>query len=179
MDDRSRSTLSTTNQWCSTSTFFSLSTEALPSKGLETPLNASATAGCQEQNSSPMVIGTILKSADRQVAGLINTAEGILSALFSTGSKKWKFDPHARRRSALPEGRSIRSCLTRLQHKRWARSARVVRVPTGKTGSGPCGRANLHVMNEFGSLEFVARAPVTPFEGVPARTNTCITDPAN
>jgi hypothetical protein len=50
-----------------------------------------------------MVIGTILKSADRQVAGLINTAEGILSALFSTGSKTWKFDLHARRRSALPD----------------------------------------------------------------------------
>ena len=67
--------------------FSVLSTEALRSKCLETPLNASATAGCQEQNSSPMVIGTILKSADRQVAGLINTAERILSALFSTGSR--------------------------------------------------------------------------------------------
>ena len=69
--------------------FSVLSTEALPPKELETPLNASATAGCQEQNSSPMVIGTIFEvgRSGLEVAGLINTAERILSALFSTGSK--------------------------------------------------------------------------------------------
>jgi hypothetical protein len=39
-----------------------------------------------------MVIGTIFEvgRSGIEVAGLINTAERILSALFSTGSKKWK-----------------------------------------------------------------------------------------
>src|SRR5437868_12999028 len=86
--------------------FSVLSTEALPSKGLETPLNASATAGCQEQNSSPMVIGTIFEvgRSGLEVAGLINTAERILSALFSTGSKNGSLRSLcARRRSGEPE----------------------------------------------------------------------------
>ena len=99
-----------------------LGTEALPLKGLETPLNASATAGCQEQNSSPMVIGTNFEvgRSGLEVAGLINTAERILSALFSTGSKNGE-DLYARadgagRRSA----RRIRGCVTGLQDKRQA-----------------------------------------------------------
>jgi hypothetical protein len=72
------------------SPFSVLNTDALPSTVWEIPLNASATAGCQEQNSSPMVIGTIFFEVGRsglEVAGLINKAERTLSAFFSVGSK--------------------------------------------------------------------------------------------
>jgi hypothetical protein len=85
-----------------------------------------------------MVVGTIFEvgPSGLEVAGLINTAERILSALFSTGSKNGNLRSLCeRRRSGAPERWKDQGLLHGIARQTASVISAGVRVPTGKTGS--------------------------------------------
>jgi hypothetical protein len=98
-----------------------------------------------------------------EVAGLINTGESICLRPSALNRRMETQDLYARADGAERlSARRIRGCFT--DGERDQRGPQGCR-PAKPARTGPCGCADLDVMNESGSPESGAHAPVTPFEG--------------